>query len=72
MFIPYLNFIFMAIWTFKLAKSFGKGDDYALLCVFFGFVLIPVLAFGDSVYTGPSGRTQLGAQPDAGTSARAG
>jgi len=56
-FIPFVNIvIFFVIW-YELAKSFGKGVGYTIGLIFLPFIFIPMLAFGDSVYTLPGTAT---------------
>lgn len=50
-FLPMVNFIAYFIVSIDLAKRFGKGPLYGIAMVPFGIVLIPILAFGSSVYT---------------------
>lgn len=41
----------------ELAKSFGKEASYAALLILLPFIGFPMLAFGDSKYVGPGGKT---------------
>lgn len=38
-----------------MVKSFGKEEGFTIGVIFLGFIFIPILAFGDSQYIGPSG-----------------
>lgn len=53
LFIPFVNFIMIFIIMIAFAKSFGKGAGFGIACVFIGFILIPVLGFGNAKYIGP-------------------
>lgn len=55
LFIPIVNFIISIILYIDLAKSFGKGTGYGLALFFLGFIFIPILAFSNAAYVGPSG-----------------
>lgn len=55
LFIPYLNIVFSAIFTFKLASVFNRSNLFALGLIFLGPIFYPMLAFGaKSYYSGPS------------------
>jgi hypothetical protein len=54
--IPYIGIIW-TIWGWNLmVKSFGKEEGFTIGVIFLGFIFIPILAFGDSQYIGPSGK----------------
>jgi hypothetical protein len=54
--IPSLNIIWV-IWAWNLmVKSFGKEEGFTIGVIFLGFIFIPILAFGDSHYIGPTGK----------------
>lgn len=57
--IPYVNFVFI-VWLYNLlSKSFGKGVGFTIGMLFLPYVFIPILAFGDAEYQGPSaGKTE--------------
>ncbi len=59
--VPCLNIVF-SIWLLNLLmKSFGKEVPlWTILTVFFGFVTIPVLGFGDAKYIGPTAAEAIG------------
>lgn len=43
------------IWALNLLmKSFGKSEGYTVGVIFLPFIFLPMLAFGDSKYLGPS------------------
>lgn len=52
MFVPFANFIVMLLYSFKLAKIFGKTTGFALGMVFLPVIFYPLLAFGDANYQG--------------------
>lgn len=52
MLIPLGNLVWMVATYIKLAHSFNKGTGYGVALVFFGYILIPVLAFGKAEYIG--------------------
>ena len=55
--IPLVNFIIMIVLIIDFAKSYGKGVGFAILTIFFGFITIPILAFGSATYQGPSAKS---------------
>ena len=52
--IPILGFVIDIIVMLDLAKSFRKGTGFALGLIFFPFIFIPILGFGEASYAGPS------------------
>jgi hypothetical protein len=54
MLIPFVNFIIGILVMIDLAKSFGQGAGFGVGMVFLPFIFAPMLAFGDSRYSGPS------------------
>lgn len=52
--IPCVNFIVAIMLLFELAKVFGKGAGFGLGLLFLGIIFLPMLAFGDAQYQGPS------------------
>lgn len=53
--IPFVNFIVLIITYIDLAKSFGKDTVYGILLFFFGFIMLPVMAFSKDIqYQGPA------------------
>ena len=52
--VPFVNFIVLIIVFIDLAKSFGKDLGFAIGMVLLSFIFLPMLAFGDSQYVGPS------------------
>ncbi|GGG77712.1 hypothetical protein GCM10007415_07120 [Parapedobacter pyrenivorans] len=59
--VPCVNIVF-SIWLLNLLmKSFGKEVPlWTVLTVFFGFVTIPVIGFGDAKYVGPTAAEATG------------
>ena len=54
MLIPIVGVIVSLIVIVDLAKSFRQGIGYALGLMFLPFIFMPMLAFGDASYAGPS------------------
>jgi hypothetical protein len=54
LFIPFANMIVGIILAIDLAKSFGKDMGFAIGMVLLSFIFLPMLAFGDARYVGPS------------------
>lgn len=52
-FVPCANFVVMIMCYIKLAKAFGKGVGFGLGLVFFNFIFMMLLGFGDAEYIGP-------------------
>jgi hypothetical protein len=59
MLIPLVNIIIYIIILDGLSKSFGKSSGFTLGLFFFRFIFIPILGFGNSVYSGD--KSQFGA-----------
>lgn len=59
--VPCVNIVF-SIWLLNLLmKSFGKEVPlWTILTVFFGFVTIPMIGFGDARYIGPTAAEATG------------
>lgn len=55
--IPIVSFIVWIIVALDLAKSFGKGTGFGVASIFFPYITIPILGFGDAQYQGPSAGT---------------
>ncbi len=53
-FVPVANIVVTLMLAYKLAKSFGHGIGFCLLYIFFPIIALPILAFGNSRYLGPS------------------
>ena len=52
MLIPVVNFVVLILLVLELAKAFGKSTGYGVAMIFFGFILVPMLAFGGAQYVG--------------------
>ena len=52
MFIPFVNIIVSIVLGVDMARAFGKGAGFGLGLVFLGFVLYPILGFGNAQYLG--------------------
>lgn len=52
--IPFVNFIAVIIVYIDLARSFGKDIGFAIGMILLFPIFMPMLAFGDSRYVGPS------------------
>ena len=52
MFVPVANVVVYIMIMDGLAKSFGKGTGFTVGLIFLRFVFIPILGFGDAVYSG--------------------
>jgi len=48
--VPVLNLAVVILICINLAENFGKGAGFGLGLTFLGFIFLPILAFGDSVY----------------------
>ncbi len=54
MLIPCVNIVVAIIVYLELAKVFGKSAGFGVGLILLGIVFLPILAFGDAEYTGPS------------------
>ena len=52
MMIPVVNLVVYIIILNGLAKNFGKGTGFTVGLFFFRFIFIPILGFGNAVYSG--------------------
>jgi hypothetical protein len=52
MLIPVVNLIIYIVILNGLAKNFGKGTGFTVGLFFFRFIFIPILGFGNAVYSG--------------------
>ncbi len=52
MLIPVVNLVIYIITLDGLSKSFGKGTGFTVGLFFFRFIFIPILGFGNAVYSG--------------------
>ena len=51
--VPILNVIISVAVSIRTSQVFGKGTGLGVLNLFFPFVVLPILAFGDAEYKGP-------------------
>ncbi len=49
-FIPIVNFIFSIIALYEFLGKFGKGIGFTIATIFFPFITLPMLAFGDDQF----------------------
>lgn len=52
-FVPCVNFVFLIMLYFKLAKAFGQGVGFGFGLLFLSPIFFAILAFGKSQYVGP-------------------
>ncbi len=52
MLIPVVNMVVYILILDGLSKSFGKGTGFTVGLFFFRFIFIPILGFGNAVYSG--------------------
>ena len=50
--IPIVNLVVYIIILDGLSKSFGKGTGFTVGLFFFRFIFIPILGFGNAIYSG--------------------
>ena len=55
--IPGVDIVILVILQFKLARSFGQSDAFALGLFFLPYIFYLILGFGSSKYIGPDGNT---------------
>ena len=48
--------VFGVIFSIKTAKSFGKGEGFAIGLIFLNLIFTCILAFGGAKYVGPEGK----------------
>lgn len=48
--IPYVNIVGGILVDYHLAKSFGKGEGFAIGLILLPIIFLPILAFGDAEY----------------------
>jgi len=58
-FIPVVNIVISIIVMHNISKNFGHGVGFTLGLVFLGGIFIPILAWGDSQYLGPTAGTPV-------------
>ncbi len=50
MMIPLVNIVISILVGVAVAENFGKGAGFGVGLAFFGFIFVPILAFGDAEY----------------------
>ena len=58
-FIPIVSIIIAFMVMFSFARNFGKGGGFALGLIFLSPIFIPILAWGDAQYQGPTAGTPV-------------
>lgn len=53
-FVPCVNAVILIIMWIKLAQAFGKGAAFGVGILFFPFIFLPMLGFGDAQFIGSS------------------
>jgi hypothetical protein len=54
MLIPIVNIVILIIVYHNLSLSFGKDGGFTVGLILLGIIFLPILAFGDAKYVGPS------------------
>ncbi|MCB6971875.1 DUF5684 domain-containing protein [Butyricimonas synergistica] len=49
-FVPIANLVFSIIMLHEFLAKFGKGVGFTIATIFFGFITLPMLAFGDATF----------------------
>ena len=52
-FVPCVNFVFLIMLYFKLAKAFGQGVGFVFGLLFLNPIFVAILGFGNAEYIGP-------------------
>lgn len=58
-FIPIVNIVVAIMVLHNISLNFGKGVGFTLGLLFLGFIFIPLLAWGDAEYRGPTAGTPV-------------
>jgi len=53
-FIPLVNFVFALILAMDIAKAFSKSSGFGIGLWLLSFIFVPILGFGQAVYTKPA------------------
>ncbi len=48
--IPFVNFIFILMLSYQLARKFGKSNCFAIFSMLFPYITMQIIAFDDSIY----------------------
>ncbi len=51
MFVPIANLIVVVMMDIGLARNFGRSDGFAIGLIFFPYIFLAILGFGDSKYS---------------------
>ncbi len=51
--VPCVNFVFLIMLYFKLAKAFGQGVGFGFGLLFLNPIFVAILGFGNAEYIGP-------------------
>ena len=54
--IPFVNFVYLIILNFRMAKAYGKGIGFGFGLLFLPTIFQLILAFGKAQYVGPKGQ----------------
>ncbi len=54
--IPFVNFVYLIILNFRIAKAYGKGIGFGFGLLFLPTIFQLILAFGKAEYVGPKGQ----------------
>lgn len=54
--IPFVNFVYLIILNFRMAKAYGKGIGFGFGLLFLPTIFQLILAFGKAEYVGPKGQ----------------
>ena len=54
MFLPFINFIVLAVLSIDISKSFGRGIGFGVGLWLLSFIFYPILGFGSAEYQGPA------------------
>ena len=54
--IPVVNFIYMILFSIRMAKAYGKSTGFAIGLIFLPNIFQLILAFGSAQYVGPQGK----------------
>jgi len=57
MLIPLVNIVVAVMTWHGVSTNFGKGVGFTIGLILLGFIFIPILAWGDAEYLGPTGGT---------------
>lgn len=50
LFVPFVSLVVVVLLYIDLARSFGKDIGFAILMIFFPFVMFPILGYGSAQY----------------------